>query len=351
MRSTIVDGKPMRMGYTTGTCAVAAAKAAITSLEKGETVDLVRVQVPAGDVLSIETREISRTENRATYSVIKDSGDDPDITDGMELQVIIEKTTDGKISWRKGRGVGVFTEDSLFGTVGELAINPVPKRELANLLKEHMGEGIAIEINIPRGEELAAKTFNPRLGIVGGLSILGTSGLVRPMSKDAYVATIHMELESLKHSGAEHIILTPGHYGESYAKKHYVGIPVVQVSNYFGDALCLSRDKGFNEITVLGHIGKMAKLAIGIFQTHSAVADGRMESLAYYLGKLNAPREFIDSIENEVTAERAFIRCEEEGYGAISREMECGIEKRIMRYLKRDDLKIHGKIYTMEDLS
>ncbi|KXB65198.1 cobalt-precorrin-5B (C(1))-methyltransferase CbiD [Aedoeadaptatus coxii] len=351
MRSTIVDGKSMRMGYTTGTCAVAATQAAITSLESGETVDLVRVQVPAGDVLAIETREISRTHERATYSVIKDSGDDPDITDGMELQVTVEKTEDGKITWRKGMGVGVFTEDSLFGTAGELAINPVPKKEIKKILEEHKGEGIAIEINIPEGEALAKKTFNPRLGIVGGLSILGTSGLVRPMSKDAYVATINMELESLKHLGVKSIVLTPGHYGENYAKKHYENDRVVQVSNYFGDALCLARDKGFQKIIVLGHIGKMAKLAIGIFQTHSAVADGRMESLAYYLFKMNAPREFIESVEKEVTAERALIRCREEGYGDILEVMERGIEERVKRYLKREDMDIHGKIYTMEDLS
>lgn len=351
MRSTIVDGKSMRMGYTTGTCAVAATQAAITSLESGETVDLVRVQVPAGDVLAIETREISRTHERATYSVIKDSGDDPDITDGMELQVTVEKTEDGKITWRKGKGVGVFTEDSLFGTAGELAINPVPKKEITKILEEHKGEGIAIEINIPEGEALAKKTFNPRLGIVGGLSILGTSGLVRPMSKDAYVATINMELESLKHLGVESIVLTPGHYGEKYAKEHYENDRVVQVSNYFGDALCLARDKGFQKIIVLGHIGKMAKLAIGIFQTHSAVADGRMESLAYYLFKMNATREFIESVEKEVTAERALIRCREEGYGDILEVMERGIEKRVKRYLKREDMDIHGKIYTMEDLS
>ncbi|WP_322627161.1 cobalt-precorrin-5B (C(1))-methyltransferase CbiD [Aedoeadaptatus coxii] len=351
MRSTIVDGKSMRMGYTTGTCAVAATQAAITSLESGETVDLVRVQVPAGDVLAIETREISRSHKLATYSVIKDSGDDPDITDGMELQVTVEKTEDGKITWRKGKGVGVFTEGSLFGTEGELAINPVPKKEITKILEEHKGEGIAIEINIPEGEALAKKTFNPRLGIVGGLSILGTSGLVRPMSKDAYVATINMELESLKHLGVESIVLTPGHYGESYAKKHYENDRVVQVSNYFGDALCLARDKGFMKIIVLGHIGKMAKLAIGIFQTHSAVADGRMESLAYYLFKMNAPREFIESVEKEVTAERALIRCREEGYGDILEVMERGIEERVKRYLKREDMDIHGKIYTMEDLS
>lgn len=351
MRSTIVDGKSMRMGYTTGTCAVAATQAALTSLDRGETVDLVRVQVPAGDVLAIETREISRTYERATYSVIKDSGDDPDITDGMELQVTVEKTEDGKITWRKGKGVGVFTEDSLFGTAGELAINPVPKKEITKILEEHKGEGIAIEINIPEGEALAKKTFNPRLGIVGGLSILGTSGLVRPMSKDAYVATINMELESLKHLGAESIVLTPGHYGENYAKKHYENCRVVQVSNYFGDALCLARDKGFRKIILFGHIGKMAKLAIGIFQTHSAVADGRMEALAYYLFKMNAPREFIESVEKEVTAERALIRCREEGYGDILEAMERGIEERVKRYLKREDMDIHGKIYTMEDLS
>ena len=248
-------------------------------------------------------------------------------------------------------GVGVFTEDSLFGTAGELAINPVPKKEIKKILEEHKGEGIAIEINIPEGEALAKKTFNPRLGIVGGLSILGTSGLVRPMSKDAYVATINMELESLKHLGVKSIVLTPGHYGENYAKKHYENDRVVQVSNYFGDALCLARDKGFQKIIVLGHIGKMAKLAIGIFQTHSAVADGRMESLAYYLFKMNAPREFIESVEKEVTAERALIRCREEGYGDILEVMERGIEERVKRYLKREDMDIHGKIYTMEDLS
>ncbi|MDD7363717.1 MAG: cobalt-precorrin-5B (C(1))-methyltransferase CbiD [Peptoniphilus sp.] len=349
--TTVVDGKHMRIGYTTGTCVVAAAQAAIAALETGEVVESVRVRVPAGDVLTIEVSEIRRTADRASYSVIKDSGDDPDVTDGIEMRVTIERTESGRIEWRKGVGVGTYTEGSLFGKTGMLAINPVPKREITALLKKHLGEGIAIQIDIPKGEEVAKKTFNPRIGIRGGLSILGTTGLVKPMSKDAYVATIDMELRAIRRKGSELIYLTPGNYGERYVSSAYGGGDIVKVSNYFGDALRLACDYGFKRIVVLGHIGKMAKLAIGIFQTHSAVADGRMESIAYYLAKAGAPLSLIESVEGELTAEGAIKRCTDGGYGGILRDMEKGIVARIKKYVKSEDVKIDAVIYTMEDVS
>ena len=346
-RTTVVDGKHMRLGFTTGTCVVAAAKAAIEALESREAIHAVQVTVPAGDVLTIDVCERMRSESVATYSVIKDSGDDPDITNGMEIFVTITKTETCSVVWERGIGVGTFTEDGLMGKAGELAVNPVPRREIEKLLKEHMGSGIAIRIDIPEGEELAKKTFNPRLGIVGGLSILGTSGLVVPMSKSAYVATIDLELKKLRKSGADAVILTPGNYGEERAAALGLDGAVVKVSNYFGDALCLARDLGFRKITLMGHIGKMAKVAIGIYQTHSAVADGRMEAIAYYMAKAGATVADMEAVEKEKTADQAIKKAAALGYENIMEAMERGIEKRVPLYLKTEDIKIRAIIYTM----
>lgn len=346
-KTTVVDGKHMRLGFTTGTCVVAAAKAAIEALEKRETIHLVEVRVPAGDVLAIDVYEHLRSDSTATYSVIKDSGDDPDITNGMEIFVTIKKTNTGDVVWERGVGVGTFTEDGLMGKAGELAVNPVPRREIEKLLRAHMDKGIAIKIDIPEGEELAKKTFNPRLGIVGGLSILGTSGLVVPMSKSAYVATIDLELKKLRKSGADAVILTPGNYGEERAEALGLHAPVVKVSNYFGDALCLARDLGFREITLMGHVGKMAKVSIGIYQTHSAVADGRMEAIAYYMAKAGAGMAEMDAVEAEKTADQAIKKAAALGYETIMEAMERGIEKRVPLYLKTEDIKIRAMIYTM----
>ena len=346
-KTTVVDGKHMRLGFTTGTCVVAAAKAAIEALEKREAIHLVQVRVPAGDVLTIEVHEQTRSEAAATYSVIKDSGDDPDITNGMEIFVTIRKTDTGDVRWEKGVGVGTFTEDGLMGKAGELAVNPVPRREIETLLRAHMDQGIAIRIDIPEGEALAKRTFNPRLGIVGGLSILGTSGLVVPMSKSAYVATIDLELKKLRRSGGDAVILTPGNYGEERAASLGLNEPVVKVSNYFGDALCLARDLGFREITLMGHVGKMAKVAIGIYQTHSAVSDGRMEAIAYYMAKAGAGVAEMDAVEREKTADQAIKKAAALGYENIMAAMERGIEKRVPIYLKTDAIKIRAMIYTM----
>lgn len=346
-KTTVVDGKHMRLGFTTGTCVVAAAKAAIEAMKRRETIHVVEVRVPAGDVLIIDVHEQKRSEKAATYSVIKDSGDDPDITNGMEIFVTITKTDTGDVRWEKGVGVGTFTEDGLMGKAGELAVNPVPRREIENLLRANMDEGIAIRIDIPEGEALAKRTFNPRLGIVGGLSILGTSGLVVPMSKSAYVATIDLELKKLRRSGADAVILTPGNYGEERAAALGLDVAVVKVSNYFGDALCLARDLGFREITLMGHVGKMAKVAIGIYQTHSATADGRMESIAYYMAKAGASVAEMDAVEAEKTADQAIKKAAAMGYEKIMEAMERGIEKRVSLYLKTEDIKIHAIIYTM----
>lgn len=348
---TVVDGKHMRVGYTTGSCVVAGLEAAIRSLDTNETVEAVRIAIPAGMELSIDVLEIQRTSEKVTYSVIKDSGDDPDITDGIEIRVTVEWTKTGKIEWKRGVGVGVFTGEGLFQKAGELAVNPVPRREIMKRLEAHRGEGIAFRIDIPEGESIARRTFNPKLGIRGGLSILGTSGLVKPMSKDAYVATVDLELKRWRRLKKEVLYLTPGNYGERYVQKFDEDAAVVKVSNYFGDALKLAADYGFKHIVLLGHIGKMAKLSIGIFQTHSAVADGRMEAIAYYLFKAGAKREVVELAEAQTTAEQAIRWARSCGYGDILGEMEKGIADRAATYVGREDLKIEARIYTMEDLT
>lgn len=348
MKDVIVDGKHMRPGYTTGSCVVAASAAAIRAIDEDRAQHRIAIDVPAGMRIEIPVKEVTRDRASATYSVIKDAGDDPDVTDGIEILCTIRRDNSGEVRIRKGTGVGTLTKPGLFGAVGELAINPVPKGEILRLLEDNRKDGISLQIDIPRGEEVAKKTFNPKLGITGGLSILGTTGIVRPMSKDAYIATVDMELRALSEEDARAVLLTPGNYGVQYAATHFPDLPAVQVSNYFGDALVLARDYGFRAIQILGHVGKLSKLSLGIWNTHSAVSDCRMEAFVYYLAKMGANARLFAAVEAETTADGAYAICRKAGNGDILQHMEAGIEVRVPRFLQDDAIAVSAKIYTME---
>lgn len=344
----IVDGKRMRCGYTTGSCAVGATTAACRMLNGEEDLSYVCIDTPAGISLKLPIRDIKREGNTVSCAVIKDAGDDPDVTDGIAVYATVTERTDGNIVLDGGEGVGRIARTGLFGEIGEAAINPVPKKLLTEVLKKYSTTGLTCIISVPEGVAIAKKTYNRYIGIEGGISIIGTKGIVYPMSEDALLKTMYMEVDMIKEkNGTDKIMLTPGNYGIELAKENGLTIPTVKVSNFVGDVLKYVYESGFRNITLFGHIGKFSKLSIGIFNTHSKVADTRMEAFIYYLALAGAPREFLEEIDGMLTAETAYDLCLERGYDFLGARMAEGCNERVKKYLKDEDLNIKTIIYSM----
>ena len=283
----IRDGKRLKCGYTTGTCAAAAAKAGARMLLSGAPVDRVSLMTPKGIALSLPVLcgEVGAT--CASCAVRKYSGDDPDVTDGILIFAQVWKTDAPGIQIDGGEGIGRITKPGLWQAVGQAAINRVPRemirREVEEVLDEWEGSfGLKVIISAPEGVTLARKTFNPRLGIQGGISILGTSGIVEPMSESALVESIRLELRQKKALGCRRLLLTPGNYGADFAGTTW-GVQdgeLVKCSNFIGQTLDMAVAEGYGELLLVSHIGKGIKLAGGIMNTHSGVADGRGEVMA-----------------------------------------------------------------------
>ena len=280
------NGRTLRCGYTTGACAAAAAGAAARMLLGGEAPATWPLATPGGVALELDILEAERGSDFARCAVRKDGGDDPDITDGVLVFATVRKAEAG-IAIDGGEGVGRVTRAGLDQPVGAAAINSVPRRmirEQVEAARERAGYsgGLSVVISIPGGEALARRTFNPRLGVEGGLSVIGTTGIVEPMSSAALVDTIRLELNMLRESGAKGAVLCPGNYGETFAREALGldGAAIVSVGNFIGDAVDAAVELGFERLLLVGHIGKLAKLGIGARNTHSANGDGRMETLA-----------------------------------------------------------------------
>lgn len=278
------DGKTLRCGYTTGSCAAAAAKAAVHMLFQQRSLDQVSIDLPNSGTLDLRIEQQNFSTLQASCCVIKDAGDDPDITDGIEVFATATPNQTGKVQITGGVGVGMITRPGLRVQPGNPAINPVPMsmilREVGKELPENVG--VTVEISAPAGVEIAKKTYNPRLGIVGGISILGTSGIVVPMSEEALKASLELNLKQLAAEGAKSAIFVPGNYGRDYCRDQ-LNIDeryLITTSNFAGFMLKKAAEFGFEKILWVGNVGKLVKLAAGIFHTHSHVADGRMETLA-----------------------------------------------------------------------
>ena len=275
----------LRSGYTTGTCAAAAAGAAARMLLTGKMLCETEVLLPAGKILHLPVSEVRRGADFVSCAVIKDSGDDPDITNGIAVHAKVSRGGEG-ITITGGEGIGIVTKPGLDQPVGAFAINSVPRQMIAQAVErvaEDCGEAehFCVEIFIPGGAELAKKTYNPHMGIEGGLSVIGTSGIVEPMSTAALLDTIRLEINMRKAAGEQILLLTLGNYGEQFLARRLEQLSgrEVRCSNFLGDAIEMGIDAGFAGILIVGHIGKLVKLGSGIFQTHSANADGRMETL------------------------------------------------------------------------
>ncbi len=315
------DGKKLRRGYTTGSCAAAASKAAAITLLSGEMLETVYLMTPRGIGLTLTVQEIEHKENSVSCGIIKDSGDDPDVTNGMMVYSLVEKTdVPHEIVIDGGKGIGRVTKPGLDQPVGNAAINSTPRRMITEELRQVCEDygysgGLRVTISAPAGAEIAKKTFNPRLGIVGGLSILGTTGIVEPMSDEAVVETIRTELSMRAASGKTVVLFTPGNYGADYIKNELHINPEISVttSNFIGDAFALAAESGFRGALLVGHIGKLIKVAGGMFNTHSRYGDCRMEIFASHAGMCGASADVVRKIMDSAMTDDMLAILEEAG--------------------------------------
>ncbi len=314
-------GKRLRCGYTTGTCAALAASGAARRLLLGIWPDTVRLITPGG--LPVETILEEKTEGKdfAACGVRKDGGDDIDHTSGALICVRVEKNDLGELRIEGGEGVGRVTKPGLDQPVGEAAINSVPRRMIAGAV-EQIAElagyagGITVTVFVPDGGAIAEKTFNPALGIEGGISILGTSGIVEPMSSQALIDTIRLEIRQAAALGNRRLILTPGNYGLDFLRGRgldALGIPVVKCSNFLGDAIDEAAEQGFLQILLVGHAGKLVKLAAGIMNTHSRQADCRTELFCAHAAICGADREVCERLMTAATSDACLDILKETG--------------------------------------
>ena len=283
----IKNQKKLRFGYTTGSCAAGAARGAAEMLLGQKKTDETDLMTPKGILLHLELHDVQTDENAVTCAVRKDAGDDPDTTNGILVYARVEKCPQmSGITIDGGKGVGRVTKAGLSQKVGEAAINPVPKAMILKAVEDaadryHYEGGLKVTIFVPEGEKIAQKTFNPRLGIKGGISILGTSGIVEPMSEKALIESIHVEMKQHFSQGERYMIVTPGNYGADYLREH-MDLPFeknIKCSNYVGETIDMAVNMGVKGILFISHIGKFVKVAAGIMNTHSHSADGRMEVL------------------------------------------------------------------------
>ena len=266
----------MRFGYTTGSCATAAAKAAAIGLFTGNIPNEVEIDTPIGTKLRLKIHHKQLSADEAACAVQKDAGDDPDVTNGCFIHARVERNFTQIIEIDGGEGVGRVTKPGLQVPVGHAAINPVPRRMIEGAVKEIIGNGcgLKIVISVPDGKALGEKTFNPKLGIIGGISIIGTTGIVRPMSEDAFKTSLLCGLDIAQGIGYETVVLVPGSLGER-STLNLFNIPkdqVIQISNFVGFMLTAAGQRNFKRIILAGHPGKLAKLLRGDFHTHSAVS-------------------------------------------------------------------------------
>jgi cobalt-precorrin-5B (C1)-methyltransferase len=275
----------LRRGWTTGACATAATKAAFTALLTGKFPDPVSILLPKGETPSFVLAVEGRGEGWAQAGIIKDAGDDPDVTHGATVVATVRHTGKG-ITFKAGAGVGTITRAGLPVAVGEPAINPVPREMMCKVIEELGGRDVEIEISIPGGAALAKKTWNPRLGIVGGLSILGTTGIVHPFSCAAWIASIHRGVDVARAMGLTHIAGCTGSASED-AVRTYFGLPVeamIDMGDFAGGLLKYLREHPVARVTIGGGFGKMSKLAQGAMDLHSGRSQVDFDWLARFAG-------------------------------------------------------------------
>ena len=315
-----VGKQRLRCGYTTGTCAAAAARGAAEGLLGGAFPAAVEIQTPAGIPVRVDLEDCSAGPGWAGCAARKDGGDDPDVTDGALIYARAEMRDEPGIVIDGGAGVGRVTRPGLDQPPGAAAINSVPRQMIAAQVQAVLdrtggGHGVRIVITVPQGEALAGRTFNPRLGIEGGISILGTGGIVRPMSEAAIIDSVLLELDMVYAAGSRDVLITPGNYGEDFARD-MLGLKLgraAQCSNYIGAAIDHAVGLGFASLLLVGHLGKLSKVAAGIFNTHSQTADGRRECLTAHAALCGADRQTLEEVFQAATTDAALEVLERSG--------------------------------------
>ena len=313
------DGKRLRRGFTTGSCAAAAATAAAQMLMTGEIVEMVQIQTPGGPVYNAQILDAEilekawpsgRKRTSCRCAVLKDGGDDPDITTGTRIVAEVSLSDEPGITIDGGAGIGRVTKPGLDQPVGQAAINRIPRQMIAEnvgkILREWQNmrnapKGLHVVISAPDGEAIAEKTFNPKLGIVGGISILGTTGIVEPMSDRAIVETIRAQMRVQKAQGRRYVIAAPGNYGLAFLQEQHNldESNAVQISNFAGEAVEMAAELGFEGFLLAGHIGKLVKVAGGARNTHSKYGDCRMETL-WEMAAVFCPEREKESLKKEI---------------------------------------------------
>jgi cobalt-precorrin-5B (C1)-methyltransferase len=301
----------LRYGNTTGACAAAAAKAAAIAIVD-KPVDRVGVPSPIGVRFEIFVKESKKlSDDTAIATVVKDAGDDIDATDELEISATVKLTDDAEIVVKGGVGIGVVEKPGLPVAIGEPAINPTPRRMIEESVKEALpkGKGAEITLNIPEGEKVAKKTLNAKLGVVGGLSVLGTTGIVKPLSLEACRRSLVPQIDVALAKGFTRIFMVPGNIGDRITRKLFnpPEDSIVQTGDFMGYMLDKAVEKGIKEIILLGHPGKLVKLAASIFNTHHKVGDARNEVIAAYAGAVGADKQVLNNILQSNTSEEAII--------------------------------------------
>ena len=331
----IKNNKKLALGYTTGSCAAAASKAAAIMLLTNKIVHFIELPTPKGIPLSLEILDATLENGAASCAVKKYSGDDPDVTNGI---LVYAKASFGNTGEERnvlidgGVGVGRITKPGLEQPVGAAAINKVPRQMITESVIEVMEEydyygEIFVKISIPEGMELAKKTFNPRLGIECGISVLGTSGIVEPMSEEALIASIRLEMQMHRNNGAEYLVISPGNYGTAYLSQNF---PInleksVKCSNFLGETIDMAVEMEYKGILFVSHIGKFIKVAGGIMNTHSRCADSRMEILTANALRAGAPADALRDVLDAVTTDEGLSILKQHGY--LEKTMKYVMEK------------------------
>lgn len=303
------NGKQLRCGFTTGSTATLATKASAIMLITGKKIEKIEILTPKGVKICEKIQNIKLYNDSVQCAVMKDAGDDIDVTDKLLIYSKVS-LNDGGIVISGGEGVGKVTLKGLDQPVGNSAINSVPRKMICENLREISQKygytgGFNVEISVPNGEIIAKKTFNEKLGIVGGISILGTSGIVEPQSLRALLDSIEVEFRMNYHQKVRDIIISPGNYAENFIKNDDFlnRMPNIKCSNFIGETLDFAQKYEFERVLLVGHIGKFVKLAGGIMNTHSAVADGRVHIFASYSALCGASRDTIFEIMNSKTCD------------------------------------------------
>lgn len=399
----IVDGKKYKRGYTTGSCAAVATSAALSGLLFKDVPDIVRLTLPNKEVIDIEVFDFEMGENWCSSTVIKDGGDDIDATNNMEIvsrvmifdkgdftrnpDISISLANHGSYKYElnnvtvlitSGVGIGVASRSGLGCKVGKPAINPVPREMIINEVKRLIinddglsadnkdrlkineddslkseklaNKTIVVEISAPKGEEIAKKTFNEKLGIFGGISIIGTTGIVEPMSEEGWKKTLSIELEMQKTKGMSTAYLAPGNHGTAFLieRFHVNGEDIVKISNFVGYMLMEAKRLGFKKIFLVGHIGKLVKVAGGIFNTHSRVSDARNEILIANLALMGAPTELLKYVEKTRTTDESVDKILDEGYGEVYNILARKCVKRSKEHMRDENIDMYVALFSLD---